>query len=122
MMTNLLSFAGSVLVSVVTNVTEVPTDFERYEPIPCPDGSPGCLVYHSRGVNPQGRLVIATVKEVRTLSFEWEGEPRAVTQERVLRTETKHFKREWVESPPAPRTNAAPCWITNGVIQWGACK
>jgi hypothetical protein len=92
----------------VTNTTETPIDFEYYLPGTCPEADSyakrgtSCLVNHlGPGVNPRGKIVRTTIKEVHTLVFQWRGKERTQTDEVIKGETSKHFtlemKTNWVE-------------------------
>lgn len=108
-MTNIIA---SVLVSVVTNVTEVmPT---KSIPAPCPEETRveivggvvkgnffGCLVDHTQEVpDPDAKTKTINTKciEKTVLRFDWNG-PREIVSERVLWESSQVLKLEWVAKP-----------------------
>jgi len=110
MLTNLLA---SVVITLVTNTVETPSDFERYEPTSCPEGRIGCAVYHSRGVNPQGKVVTTTVLERTALQFDWAGQKREVVQEKELSRKEEHWLKGWYLSPTNETFELTPFIATN---------
>lgn len=99
MLTNLLA---TVTTFLVTNTTEVATSYDSYEWAPCPEGRIGCLVNHTRGVNPNGKQVTTTISKVTLYLVEVSGKTNEVRQSETISSTTKYFVREWKEV-------AAPC-------------
>jgi hypothetical protein len=99
------NFIAAVTFALVTNVIENVTGYERWDPAPCPDAAKDavyglhCLALHWQGVNPTAKDVVTTVKLVETATFAWGGKTNAVTNERVMSSDTKHMRKgpEWVE-------------------------
>lgn len=102
-MTNLIA---AVVVCIVTNVTTADNSSGCKM---CSEAGPGCipLVMHYPSFEPCKPYVPATEKtitteviEIKTLTFEWEGERYTAKRERVLSRNVKLLvKREtWVEA------------------------
>lgn len=100
-MTNLLA---SIIVTVVTNVTE---EFPKHlVPDPIPSLGPGFnsvpAVFRGHwenDANPTQKKVTTTCKEITTLQFEWNGH-REIVSERVLWESecVMELKSDWVKS------------------------
>lgn len=100
MLPQITNIVGTIIITLVTNVAETPTDFASYELAPPPPGYELHAMAHTRGVNPQSKIVTETIWCVRTLKFDWRGPKSVEDRELVSKTEKKLRKQtttEWIE-------------------------
>jgi len=98
-MTNIIA---TIIISVVTNVsTNFTHEMFSGGPTSCPEGRVGCLVYHYKHIKGDviGKTETATVTEVKTLTFDWDGRPYSAEHKRVLSAKVKTWKKkeDWVQ-------------------------
>lgn len=97
-MTNILA---SIVVSLVTNVTEVVPQEVTNEETSCPENRPGCAVIHYKTIPSKTKkeIVTATIRR-EVLIFDWNGR-RSATNDVVISETRKRLvkKDEWVEAP-----------------------
>lgn len=77
----------------------------------------GCLVYHTKGVNPKAKDITTSVELVRVATFDWDGVKHSVTNRTVMSTSTVHKRLEWTErEPDRPllKYNSITNWIVPG--------
>lgn len=115
MLTNL---CASVIVTLVTNVTEkFPT---HSAPVPCPDGMIGCAVYHSKPVpveNPTTKTVITECKEILTVGIVWGDDVRSSSSEKVLWTKSQEMRLEVQKTwQPVPSNELSAVDLPPGLI------
>ena len=102
-MTNLIaaiivSIAAAITSGLETNKTEsFPTHIVN---MPCPEGRPGCLVFHGRyepDDNPKTKTVTTKIEMVKRLQFDWEGQARVVESRELISQKTQTFtaKEGW---------------------------
>ena len=96
MITNILA---TITITLLTNTVDVPIEFDHFEPIPCPDGMFGCLVYHQKGVNPTARNITTNIIEQRTISFTFEGQPIEAKTQRTLWSTNFVLRHIWNKEP-----------------------
>lgn len=100
MPTNIVTITAQVVVTLVTNVSEqLPTQRVM---IPCPGATSALVCFEDIPVpNPTTKLIVTTIKEVHTATFNWLGEPHIATRERVISETRKQFTKttDWKEQP-----------------------
>jgi hypothetical protein len=98
MITNLIA---SVTFMLVTNTSEIHTDYELREWSGHEPGCHlGCLLVHTRGVNPTAKTVTTEINLLSIATFKFQGESYTVTNSKSMDRTVKRFVKqtEWVEA------------------------